>query len=787
MDDGRGREHWVRRGIEDYNAGRHAQALRCFRRALSTGESRPDIRCFEANALRSMGRRREAIDAFLAAVRDSPRCLPAYSGLAQVMRQGGRSARAARTLRGILALEPRTRADRGRLVEALRDCGKAFEAAGRLDLAAIALRRAVGFGLDEPAALAEFAEFLARVGLNSGSLARLATAEKTLRRALRAEPGRGGTRALLLGVLRQRASLQSGAGRLGAAEDALRQALREEPGHAATIRQLGALRRRRASLQLSAGRLEEAESTLRAVLACAPDDADARRQLAETLRERGLVLLSRDRLEAAAAALDAALALAAGDRRSRPFMAGVLRILGQAYRSRGQWAKAQAALHRVLKLDPNDGWARLHLGEILYSSGRAKAAKALLRKAVAGDRGALDGPDKFKALVKMGLYAQAAQAAEAAIDAGLSVADLRAFLDPWEWDHRHSAHDRRRELRQLARSIGSRRLGPWLQYFRALLSGPDGAARFEAVARAPRRRYGWMLYKAASATLLAGNFKRAVSWSKLALRQRPLDWRAHGFLAEAYLCLQNPRAARAQMRRALSAASADEKGHALTWSGAVDLWLGRYADALRHLEKACALGAPFAYCCGGDSQARTPAQGRAAPRRRPAALPEGFRGLRLARRGQAGTGPLRRGPRGPRRQPSPFDLDLHQPRSGQEGTPGRGRNEGRFRSRSGIRHPAFEKEGRIGRARAAGRSGDGRPAGGRFEVGPRVQAARIRSGLLDLEPAKKSRPSMAKRNLIREDAAQMHERQQRRGRPKTCAPIAAFAPAPVRRSDLQEP
>ncbi|MBI3554317.1 MAG: tetratricopeptide repeat protein [Elusimicrobia bacterium] len=494
----------LRLGIESYNAGLFAKAVRYFRRAAAFEEPGPQAKCFLAHALLNSKRPREAIDGFASLIRESPRYLPAYSGLAAAVVQGGRSPTALKTLRRALRFKPEDRRSRRDLVQVWGTCAKAFQSSGRLDWSQSALRRALRFEPRARGLRRELAELLACRG-------------QALFYEGRLEP----------------------AGRLG------RQALGLDAGNVSALMLRG-------QACLAAGRFDAAERALRRALKTEPDNARA------------------------------------------------LRLCGQAYQSAGRLEEAAEQYVRLLETAPGDVNAHMALSAIAESTGKARAAAALLAKAVRLDRGEIGSRERFSALMRLGRCREAIRLAEGRLDAGPSRAELQAFADPWDaapWDldERLMRRMRLSKLRLVERAMGRRGEGlPWLHFYRGHLN--LGLEHFDRLAAFPLKRYGWMYYKAGAAALFLGRFDKAVPWLESAVRHRPVDWRAHGFLAEANLCLRRPAAAHEEMRRALRAAPKSDAGQVLAWWGAMDLWRGNYRRALRRLDRAVKKGAQWAFC-----------------------------------------------------------------------------------------------------------------------------------------------------------------------------------------------
>ncbi|MDD5303206.1 MAG: tetratricopeptide repeat protein, partial [Elusimicrobia bacterium] len=488
-----------------------------------------------------------------------------------------------------------------RLIELLRTRAQAHMTAREFEAAERTLRRALALAPSDEESRRQLADLL-RLRAHERMAALKPgpdDAEKSLRAALALQPRDEKSRHRLLELLRLRARDFVSAGKPAPAEKTLRRALAFAPRDKEARRGLLDLMRARAERHSSAGEPAKAEQALRRALAFAPDDNEARRRLVELLRSRLEQALSRDDPAATDKALRAALAFSPRDAEVRRRLAELLRGPGLAELFARRLKRAERLFRAVLRCVPGDAAAWLSLASVMGAAGRTSEERRLLSRAAGLARGRHALGDRFKALMKLRRYKAAVKTAERILDGEPGLSDMRCFWDPWEWDERVPREERLLELRAFERALGPAPRGPWLHYYRGSLSGPEGLSHFERLADHPAKRYGWMYFKAGTSALMASKFEKAASWFKLALAGKPADWRAHCFLAEAYLCLNRPEAAFAEMDRALRAAPAVEAGQVLAWRGAFELWLGRYEKALVLLEKAAALGAQCAFCWKG--------------------------------------------------------------------------------------------------------------------------------------------------------------------------------------------
>lgn len=424
-------------------------------------------------------------------------------------------------------------------------------------------------------------------------------AERTLQGIKALKPAGEFSGSRLAGAQRTCAHALRAAGDLGAAEIILRRALTLSPRDRLARQNLGELLRLKADA--SPDDLDATEKSLRAALAFDPGHSATRARLTGVLRRRALALVAAGKPSAAEKILRGALALSPRDRETRASLTAMMGERARSLQSAGKRRLAETLSRRISALDPRDARAPLSQGTALYVAGKVRESRAPLARAVRLDRGTLAPRDRFKALIKLGRYQEAVAAAEKILDGRPVLADLRAFWDPWDWDERVPRAALRAEFKKLERDLGPSTAAPWVDYYRTDLLGPPPLGPEAPRADFPEGRYGWMYFKPALAALLSSRFEAASAWFRLALKHEPADWRARAFLAEASLCLKRPEEAFAEMDRARLEAPSNEAGQVLAWRGAMDLWLGRYEEALGRLEEACDLEAQCAFGWKGAS------------------------------------------------------------------------------------------------------------------------------------------------------------------------------------------
>lgn len=634
----------TKRGVAHFNAGRFEQALECFRSARARGEG-SGAGVFLGHAASAAGRAQEAVAAFAAVLKEDPRHFGAFAGMAGVVLRSAprRLPKAEAALARLLRLEPRGADERRELVQALRAGGAALRAAGDLPAAEAALSRALALSLDDEKGVKRDLFEVAVAGAQKQLVAaRPRQAAAALRKVLRLSPGDAAARRDLARLLLERARDHFAAGRLGASETDLRRVLALTPNdvdardlledlllvraetlaaaaerdgdlaaaaraacrlplcarRAGLLRQLTLVAIHRARGLAEAGRQPECAAAVRTALSLHKKEGGDRRSRGELLRRIAEVWTRAGRPDLAERATLRAAALAPGDREIKRELARFARARAASLdvpNAPTRRLRQRLAWRAVLRLDPLDGGAWLALSGLARWNGRPGEEAAALRKALAGR---LEPRDRFRALMRLGRYAQAWRTAEKLLDAGARLEDLRAFWDPWEKDNRPDPSAPQADLRELARAPR----GPWRALYLGIVGGASGLDSFDEIPSDPR--YRWMHYGAALELLLACRFARAEKAFRTALEHPGMDWRAHGYLAEACLCQDKPEAAMREMALALEAAPREELAQVRAWRGELELWIGRYDLALESLTAAAREGSPFSHAWKGAALLR---------------------------------------------------------------------------------------------------------------------------------------------------------------------------------------
>ncbi len=554
-------------GTELFNRGRFAEALAAFDRALARDRGASDLEALAAHSLEALGRREEARRRFAGLLRRAPECVPAALGLSGLLRARGDLRAALRILRPAFARRPDDPALRGALAGLLRERALECKAADAWQ----ACRR-LWAGL------------------------------------LRLEPGHEEARRELEALLWKLAQKCQAADRLDEAARYCRAVLKFRPDDERARAQLSAMlwkRARRARPKAGVSRGSGAGNSLRLLAALRrlnPERVDADLETADILRVQG-------RLEAEERFLWRAWRRRPGENRITAALKRCL--LGKAARLKSQkrGPQAAAAWRSVLRVDPGDAAARSELRaaalraafgslDALRWEGREQGRwRAALEKT-----GKATDPrerlQRFRLLAGLGRYEEAFEEGERILDTKPGLEVLRIFWHPWARAQMHRLRARHRD--HLSRIIARSPDNPWAYYYRGVL-GEGGAAQADLLKAAsfPRARYGWMMLRAGWALLQNGSFSRALRLLRAARRAAPAEWQAHGHMAEAYLCLGRRGRAMAELRRAERVVPPAEAGQVAAWRAGLELWSGRYRQALAHAERACAQGAPYAFCWRG--------------------------------------------------------------------------------------------------------------------------------------------------------------------------------------------
>lgn len=299
--------------------------------------------------------------------------------------------------------------------------------------------------------------------------------------------------------------------------------------------------------------------------------------------------------------------------RDKRRLAEALELIAQAYESFGRPGTAEKYWAQVSKLEPGHrgarramegAWLKRAYRQSAHGERRAlrRSWDALVKLNPRLDDASLSlgsaRADKFCALVSAGRYGEAFKVGEAILDREPTLQDLRAFWHPWR-PARLAGHAPRHvaALERLARRQDAL---AWPHYYLGILR--EDLSALERAAAFPPRRYGWMSFKLGHLSLAWSRFDQALSCFKRALRFRPVDWRIHGFMSEAYLCLGLSGRAFREMDRAARIVPKEEASQVTAWRGALHLWLGNYAEALRELDMACEGGALWARCWRGGAK-----------------------------------------------------------------------------------------------------------------------------------------------------------------------------------------
>lgn len=589
--EGMNRRLLVARGYACFNRGEYAAALDFFHRAADWRED-PNLRCFEAHCLHSLGKTTKAKLLFSAVIKASPHHVPAHLGLA-----------------GLLRLEGANR-----------------------DAEAV-LRKALGTDRRHCEARRQLCDIYWTRALECRESQKWDEMHRLLGRVLTLDPDHGGARGEL-GLLWRRVSADLRAqGRWEDAEKFLRSSSIRNPKEVDLHRELAELWRMRASEAISKGRPEEAKALLKRMLSQGRDREDARRMFTHLCRRGAEVRWAMGRWKEAEDFVRSLLRLYSTEK-GAPFRSGtsksdshkrmaegssarpkpVLRSTDGSSRSdkirsrlsRGRWAEAARLVRRSMAAGLDTGSARRDLGDVLrlkasecLAWGKKERSKRLAARALCLDRAIISADiNGFGALLRLGKYEQAFDLGESLLDAGPTLDDYKEFGAPWRWaplEHFQSPH-----LTMLDKIIEKNLDSPWAYYYcGSLRGGYSGLAEFARIDRFPVSRYGWMHLRMGLAHLNLGLFRGAIKCLQVAIRHKPVNWIGYGYLAEANLCLGRRAAAFREFERAMAAAPAGDFAAVMAWRAEIRLWLGQYQKALRELEESSRKGCPASHCWRG--------------------------------------------------------------------------------------------------------------------------------------------------------------------------------------------
>ena len=374
---------WRNLGVVAQQQGRYADSLEPTRRALAL-ERRPADLSNLANALNSLGRPGEALEAAGEAIALDPRFAAAQANAGVALRALGRRAEAAERFRAAAGLEPAN-------AEAHANLGVTLTELGAVQEAEVALEAALRLA-------PEWADGWYNLGNARLRQLRLAEAEAAYRRALELHPGHAEAHANLaashkaLGrgelavahyaeaarlrphdwrVLQNHALTLAEQGRHAEAAPVYEAALALAPETAVLHANLGSALQEWAKTRHDTGVLQLLDRAILAHLAALSLDPG----LLSARSNLGLALLARGRIEEAAQAFEAAIARA-------PEVASLHSNLGQCLADLRRLDEAEAACRHAIALDPKMPEAWSTLGSVHVGQRRHADAEAAFRQAL---------------------------------------------------------------------------------------------------------------------------------------------------------------------------------------------------------------------------------------------------------------------------------------------------------------------------------------------------------------------------------------------------------------------
>ncbi len=257
----------------------------------------------------------------------------------------------------------------------------------------------------------------------------------------------------------------------------------------------------------------------------------------------------------------------------------------------------------------------LRSAEVHLQRSEAGSARRLWREALGKlkrPRSSAERLERFKILVGLKRYPEAFREGERILEAGLNPEAFAVLICPWgnvAPYFRDAAVIFKQDIAVLRRIVSGRPASPWAHYYlgtilsRCEAEGRSGRWYFEEAARYSPKRYGWIWLELCRRRLVDSDFPGTLQAAKVAFEgvPAPENWRAHAYAGEANLCLGRRRQAWRSFGSAFRAAGRSP-GDALAWEGEARLWAGDYSGALRVLDRAVALDAPYAFCWRGAAK-----------------------------------------------------------------------------------------------------------------------------------------------------------------------------------------
>ncbi len=398
-------------GTRHHQAGRLAEAERCYRQVLQADPQNPQaLHLLGALALEA-GRYEAAVELIEQAIRRDRSQAAFHANLGEAYRRLDQSAEAIACYRQAVKLKPD-------LAHAHAMLGTLLHGEGKLEQAAVSLRKSLQLKPENHRARARLAHVLQDQN-------ELADAEACFRRVLRSEPNAPQAHFDLGSVLQAQ-------GKLDEAARCYRTALELQPNDASAHINLGAILQARQAY-------DEAESHFRAAVQAQPEDSSAQLNLGTNYQARdqlaqaetcyraalrldsrcvaahsalGSVLLRQGKSDEALTAFEEAIRLEPREAESHLNASAALQ-------AQGKFNAALTRLEEAIRLDPNNALAYSNLGVIRNEQGRRDDAVAACRRAIELDPKAAEAHNNLAvALMALGRMDEAIASARQA--AGLS-------------------------------------------------------------------------------------------------------------------------------------------------------------------------------------------------------------------------------------------------------------------------------------------------------------------------------------------------------------------------------